>query len=62
MAKEVGATVIVTACPFCLVNIVDAVKTLNLDSEIEVIDIAELVANHLENPGVVQVATELNEP
>lgn len=48
MAKDVGATVIVTACPFCLVNIQDAVKTLDLDGEIEVIDIAELVDQHLE--------------
>lgn len=48
MAKDVGATVIVTACPFCLVNIEDAVKTLDLDNEIEVIDIAELVDRHLE--------------
>ncbi|SDO53299.1 (Fe-S)-binding protein [Desulforhopalus singaporensis] len=48
MAKDIGANVIVTACPFCLVNIQDAVKTLNLDSEIEVIDIAELVAKQLE--------------
>lgn len=48
MAKDIGANVIITACPFCLVNIQDAVKTLNLDSEIEVLDIAELVANHLE--------------
>ncbi len=48
MAKDVGATAIVTACPFCLVNIQDAVKTLDLDREIEVLDIAELVANQLE--------------
>ncbi len=48
MAKDAGATVIVTACPFCLVNIQDAVKTLDLDKEIEVIDIAELVDRHLD--------------
>lgn len=48
MAKEVGATVIVTACPFCLVNLQDAVKTLDLDNEIEVIDIAELIDKHLD--------------
>jgi Fe-S oxidoreductase len=47
MAKETGANVIVTACPFCLVNIQDAVKTLDLDKEIEVVDLAELVAKHL---------------
>lgn len=48
MAKDAGATVIVTACPFCLVNIQDAVKTLDLDKEIEVLDIAELVDQHLD--------------
>lgn len=47
MAKDAGAQVIVTACPFCLVNLLDAVKTANLDKEIEVIDIAELVQRHL---------------
>lgn len=47
MAKETGANVIVTACPFCLVNIQDAVKTLDLDKEMEVMDLAELVAAHL---------------
>lgn len=52
MAKEVGATVIVTACHFWLVNIQDAVKTLDLDNEIEVIDIAELVDKHMEQEGV----------
>lgn len=47
MAKEAGASVIVTACPFCLVNLLDAVKTLDLENEIEVIDIAELVQRQL---------------
>lgn len=47
MAKKAGANVIVTACPFCLVNLMDAVKTLDLDGEIEVLDLAELVAKQL---------------
>ncbi len=49
MAKEAGADVIVTACPFCLVNIEDALKVAGLEGEIEVMDIAELVANHLDD-------------
>ena len=46
MAKEAGANVIVTACPFCLVNIEDAIKVAGLEGEMEAIDLAELVADH----------------
>ncbi|MBW2217027.1 MAG: (Fe-S)-binding protein, partial [Deltaproteobacteria bacterium] len=47
MAKEAGATVIVTACPFCMVNIEDAIKTSGLEGKMEAIDLAELVDRHL---------------
>ena len=47
MAKEAGATVIVTACPFCLVNIEDAIKTSGLEGEMQAIDIVELVDQHM---------------
>ncbi|MDM8549284.1 (Fe-S)-binding protein [Desulfobacterales bacterium HSG2] len=47
MAKEAGATVIVTACPFCMVNIEDAIKTSGLEGEMEVIDLVELIERHL---------------
>jgi len=47
MAKEAGAHVIVTACPFCLVNMEDAIKVAGLEGEMEAIDIAELVEQHL---------------
>ncbi|MCL5125720.1 MAG: (Fe-S)-binding protein [Deltaproteobacteria bacterium] len=43
MAMEVGAQVIVTACPFCLINIEDAIKTTGNEGKIEVIDLVELV-------------------
>jgi len=43
MAAEAGANVIVTACPFCMVNIEDAIKVAGLESEMTVIDLAELV-------------------
>ena len=46
MAKEAGANVIVTACPFCLVNIEDGIKTSNLEGEIEAIDLVELIDRH----------------
>ncbi len=47
MAKEAGATVIVTACPFCMVNIEDAIKTSGLEGQMEVIDLVELIDRHL---------------
>ena len=43
MAAEVGAQVIVTACPFCLINLEDAIKTTGNEGKIEVIDLIELV-------------------
>jgi len=43
MAADVGADVVVTACPFCLINLEDAVKTTGREGKIEVLDLAELV-------------------
>jgi Fe-S oxidoreductase len=47
MAKGAGANVIVTACPFCLVNIEDAIKVSGLEGELQAVDLAELVAQHV---------------
>jgi Fe-S oxidoreductase len=47
MAKDAGATVIVTACPFCMVNIEDAIKTTGMEGKMEVIDLVELVDRHM---------------
>ena len=47
MAAEAGAEVIVTACPFCLVNIEDAIKVAGMEGKMEAIDLAELVAQHM---------------
>jgi Fe-S oxidoreductase len=47
MAKEAGADVIVTACPYCMVNIEDAIKTSGLEGEMEVLDLVELVDRQL---------------
>lgn len=43
MAAEAGADVIVTACPFCLVNIEDAIKVSGLEGKMQAIDLVELV-------------------
>ena len=42
MAAEAGANVIVTACPFCMVNIEDAIKVAGLEGKMSAIDLAEL--------------------
>ncbi|MBI4882359.1 MAG: (Fe-S)-binding protein [Planctomycetes bacterium] len=52
MAEEAGAQVIVTACPFCLLNLEDAIKTSGREGRMEVLDLAELVVRSL-NRGVV---------
>jgi len=48
MAQDAGADVIVTACPFCLVNIEDAIKVAGLEAEMEAIDLTELVGRQIE--------------
>ena len=47
MAAEIGAQVIVTACPFCLINLEDAIKTTGNEGKMEVIDLVELVDRSL---------------
>ncbi len=48
MAAEAGASVIVTACPFCLVNIEDGIKTSGMEGKITAIDLVELVCRHMD--------------
>ncbi len=47
MAKKAGANVIVTACPFCMVNMEDAIKTSGLEGRMQAIDLVELVDQQL---------------
>ncbi len=47
MAYEAGANVIITACPFCLVNIEDGIKTSGLEGKVRVMDITELILQQL---------------
>ncbi|HXX15902.1 MAG TPA: (Fe-S)-binding protein [Candidatus Eremiobacteraceae bacterium] len=42
MAAEAGANVMVTACPFCMTNIEDAIKVAGLEGKMTAIDLAEL--------------------
>jgi Fe-S oxidoreductase len=43
-AVALGADYLVTACPFCLLTLEDAVKTSGNEGKIEIIDLAELAA------------------
>ena len=47
MAAEAGANVIVTACPFCMVNIEDAIKVAGMEGKMTAIDLTELVDQHM---------------
>jgi Fe-S oxidoreductase len=49
MAKEAGADVIITACPFCMVNIEDAIKVAGMEGSMQAIDLVELVDRHMIN-------------
>ena len=46
-ALETGAEVLATACPFCLQTLDEAVKHLNAEDKLRVMDVAELVAQAL---------------
>jgi Fe-S oxidoreductase len=50
MAAEAGANVIVTGCPFCMVNLEDAVKVAGLEGKMSVIDLTELVDQQIAHP------------
>jgi Fe-S oxidoreductase len=43
-AVDLGATILATACPFCILTLEDAVKTTNSDQKLRIKDIAELLA------------------
>ncbi|MHA2092281.1 MAG: (Fe-S)-binding protein [Candidatus Kariarchaeaceae archaeon] len=47
MAEKTGSDLIGVSCPFCIIMLEDGVK--NLNSNLEVIDLLEIVANRLEN-------------
>ena len=47
MARQAGADVIVTACPFCMVNLEDAIKTSGLEGKMEAVDLVELIDRHM---------------
>lgn len=42
-----GAQIMAVACPFCLVNLEDAIKVVGVEEKLKVVDIAELVSKCL---------------
>ncbi len=44
-ALETKATIIATGCPFCNTMMTDGVKNFGKEAEIEILDVAELIAN-----------------
>lgn len=46
-AVDVGAELLVTSCPFCILTLEDAVKTTGNEGAIRIIDLAELVTDAL---------------
>jgi Fe-S oxidoreductase len=63
MAAEAGANVIVTACPFCMVNVEDAIKVAGFEGKMTAIDLTELVDQQLvrEPPQTTSVLEEVLE-
>ncbi len=47
-AVELGAEIITTACPFCVLTLEDAVKTSGHEEKIRVMDVMELLAEAME--------------
>jgi len=47
-AAELGAEIIATACPLCVLTLEDAVKTSGHEEKIRVMDVAELLAEAIE--------------
>ena len=46
-AVELGAEILVTACPLCILTLEDAVKTTGLEGSLQIMDISELLASAL---------------
>jgi len=44
-ALDIGAEILVVACPYCLTNFEDSRKTLNAEDKIQIMDLVELVKN-----------------
>ncbi|MGW8225487.1 MAG: heterodisulfide reductase-related iron-sulfur binding cluster [Anaerolineales bacterium] len=48
-AIETGAEIVTTACPYCLLMFDDAIRSKGLGDQIQVLDLAEIMVNQIEN-------------
>lgn len=55
-ALETNPDAIGVACPFCMTMLEDGVKAMSREEDIEVLDVAEIVASALSAPGLVVAA------
>jgi Fe-S oxidoreductase len=55
MAAEAGANVVVTACPFCMVNLEDAIKVAGMEGKMSVLDLTEVVDQHIVRKNRVEI-------
>jgi Fe-S oxidoreductase len=46
-ALDTGAEILATACPFCLLTLEEAIKHLNADDKLRVMDVAEIAVQAL---------------
>jgi Fe-S oxidoreductase len=53
--------VIVTACPFCLINLEDAIKVAGMEGTMSAIDLTEVVDQHIAPPKAASSATTRQE-
>jgi Fe-S oxidoreductase len=54
-----GATTVAVACPFCNIMVTDGMKQRNKEEEVEVMDVAELVARAIPDQAVVPLSALL---
>jgi Fe-S oxidoreductase len=47
-AQKTGVEILATVCPLCMISLDSAIKVLNLDDRIRVMDILELVRERME--------------
>jgi Fe-S oxidoreductase len=45
---ELGAEILVTACPLCVLTLEDAAKTSGFEEKLKVMDVTELLAEAME--------------
>ncbi len=48
-AIEQGADILVTACPYCILNFKDSVATSEMEGKLEIMDVSEIVEMAMEN-------------